>query len=292
MICNLCPRKCFARREEREGAGFCGLGTIPKVARIAPHMWEEPCLSGKNGSGAVFFSGCTMRCVFCQNHEISAGGKGSFLTASELADEFKRLESLGVHNINLVSPTPYVPSIVRALGIYRPSVPIVYNSSGYESVETLKTLEGLIDIYLPDFKYADDSLAQAYSQAEKYTETAESAITEMLRQTGSPRFDDDGMMRKGVIIRHLVLPNHTKNSIAVLEKIAERFGGALVSLMGQYTPVYKAKEHEKLNRKITAREYEKVKQRLFELDLDGFVQELSSADERYIPDWDYPNSNR
>lgn len=286
MICNLCPRKCSAERNETEGKGFCGLGTLPRVARVAPHMWEEPCISGEKGSGAVFFSGCTLRCVFCQNYAISANNNGRSIKVSELAEEFKKLEAIGVHNINLVSPTPYIGAIIEALEIYRPKIPIVYNSSGYENVETLRRLEGYVDIYLPDFKYADDELAVRYSKAPNYVETATNAVKEMLRQTGEPVFDGE-MMRSGVIVRHLVLPNHTKNSVRCLEHISENFKGALVSLMGQYTPVYKALENEKLNRKITRREYDKVKSKLFELELDGFAQELSSADEKYIPSWDY-----
>ena len=286
MICNLCPRKCSAERNETEGKGFCGLGTLPRVARVAPHMWEEPCISGEKGSGAVFFSGCTLRCVFCQNCAISANNNGRTIKVSELAEEFKKLEAIGVHNINLVSPTPYIDAIIEALEIYRPKIPIVYNSSGYENVETLSRLEGYVDIYLPDFKYADDELAVGYSKAPNYVETATNAVKEMLRQTGEPVFDGE-MMRSGVIVRHLVLPNHTKNSVRCLEHISENFKGALVSLMGQYTPVYKALENEKLNRKITRREYDKVKSKLFELELDGFAQELSSADEKYIPSWDY-----
>lgn len=286
MICNLCPRKCSAERNETEGKGFCGLGTLPRVARVAPHMWEEPCISGEKGSGAVFFSGCTLRCVFCQNYAISANNNGRSIKVSELAEEFKKLEAIGVHNINLVSPTPYIDAIIEALEIYRPKIPIVYNSSGYENVETLRRLEGYVDIYLPDFKYADDELAVGYSKAPNYVETATNAVKEMLRQTGEPVFDGE-MMRSGVIVRHLVLPNHTKNSVRCLEHISENFKGALVSLMGQYTPVYKALENEKLNRKITRREYDKVKSKLFELELDGFAQELSSADEKYIPSWDY-----
>ena len=286
MICNLCPRKCSAERNETEGKGFCGLGTLPRVARVAPHMWEEPCISGEKGSGAVFFSGCTLRCVFCQNYAISANNNGRTIKVSELAEEFKKLEAIGVHNINLVSPTPYIGAIIEALEIYRPKIPIVYNSSGYENVETLRRLEGYVDIYLPDFKYADDELAVRYSKAPNYVETATNAVKEMLRQTGEPVFDGE-MMRSGVIVRHLVLPNHTKNSVRCLEHISENFKGALVSLMGQYTPVYKALENEKLNRKITRREYDKVKSKLFELELDGFAQELSSADEKYIPSWDY-----
>lgn len=250
-------------------------------------MWEEPCISGKNGSGAVFFSGCTLRCIFCQNYEISAENRGRIITSEKLAEEFKRLEDSGVHNISLISPTPYVPAIIKALNIYRPKIPIVYNCGGFERVETLRALEGYIDVYLPDLKYSSDELALLYSGADNYTETAVKAIAEMLRQTGEASFNDDGMILRGTIIRHLILPNHTRNSLDVLELINERLKGAMVSLMGQYVPHGKAELYPKLGRKITAREYEKVKNRLFELDIDGFVQELSSADEKYIPEWDY-----
>lgn len=250
-------------------------------------MWEEPCISGSKGSGAVFFSGCTLRCIFCQNYKISAESCGKAITAQRLADEFKMLESLGVHNINLVSPTPYTVEIIKALEIYKPEIPVVYNCSGYENTETVKALNGYIDIYLPDFKYSDNELAKSYSNAPNYVEIAKNAIAEMINQTRENLFDENGMMKKGVIIRHLVLPSHTKNSIGVIDIIKENFPQALVSLMCQYIPMYKAKNHLKLGRKITLREYEKVKNYLFRSGLDGFVQELSSADEKYIPKWNY-----
>lgn len=287
MICNLCPRHCNTERLENNGKGFCRMGYLPKVARIAPHMWEEPCISGTKGSGAVFFSGCTLRCVYCQNYEISAQNNGTVISVNKLADEFKRLENLGVHNINLVSPTPYVQSIIEALDIYKPNIPIVYNCSGYEDLKTLKSLEGYINIYLPDFKYSSNELSKKYSYAENYVEIATKAIKEMIRQTGKAVFNDKGIMEKGTIIRHLVLPNHTKNSIGVLDIIKDNFDDCMVSLMGQYIPLGKANEFEKLNRKITVREYNKVKNYLFDLGIDGFVQELSSADEKYVPTWDY-----
>lgn len=287
MECNLCPRKCGSVRSDNIGNGFCGLNNRIKVARIAPHMWEEPPISGKNGSGAVFFSGCTLRCIYCQNYEISENNRGKYITTQKLAEEFKRLESLGVHNINLVSPTPYVNLIKEALDIYKPSVPIVYNSSGCERIETIKSLKGYVDIYLPDFKYSDDTLALNYSKAKNYTDTAKSAISEMINQTGENRIDKNGIMKSGVIIRHLVLPNHTKNSMGVLDIIKENFPDIPVSLMGQYTPVHKAVGHEKLGRKITKREYNKVKNYMAELEIDGFLQELCSAGEDFIPDWNY-----
>lgn len=287
MICDLCPRQCAAVRGEKNGDGYCALGTLPKIARIAPHYWEEPCISGTKGSGAIFFSGCTLRCVFCQNYEISANGKGRYITPAQLSEEIKKLEASGAHNINLVSPTPFVAAILEAFEIYKPKIPIIYNCSGYEKVETLKKLEGVVDVYLPDFKYSDDNMALNFSGAKNYTDTALTAIGEMLRQTKTAEYDDDNMMTRGTIIRHLVLPNHTKNSIDALKLLAESFDSPLVSLMCQYIPCGKAKDIPELNRKITKREYEKVKNALFELELDGFVQDLSSADEKYIPVWNY-----
>ena len=287
MICDLCPRQCAAVRGEKNGDGYCALGTLPKIARIAPHYWEEPCISGTKGSGAIFFSGCTLRCVFCQNYEISANGKGRYITPAQLSEEIKKLEASGTHNINLVSPTPFVAAILEAFEIYKPKIPIIYNCSGYEKVETLKKLEGVVDVYLPDFKYSDDNMALNFSGAKNYTDTALTAIGEMLRQTKTAEYDDDNMMTRGTIIRHLMLPNHTKNSIDALKLLAESFDSPLVSLMCQYIPCGKAKDTPGLNRKITKREYEKVKNALFELELDGFVQDLSSADEKYIPVWNY-----
>ena len=285
--CTDCPRSCKAYRGAHEGEGFCRAGMLPKVARIAPHYWEEPGLSGKNGSGAVFFSGCTLRCVYCQNYEISAQGFGKEMTPQELAESFQRLEEQGVHNINLVSASHYIDAALESLTIYRPRVPVVYNCSGYESVESLKRLEGLVDIYLPDFKYADEEKAVRYSSAPGYRDTALNAIKEMARQTGKPRFDENGMLQSGVLVRHLVLPMSTRNSIAVLELLAREFGDKiLVSLMAQYVPCGQAEKFPEINRKITAREFQKVSNRLFELGLDGFVQERKAADRGYIPDFD------
>lgn len=288
MICNLCPRKCNAVRTEHHGNGFCKAGTLPIVARVAPHYGEEPCISGTNGSGTVFFSGCTMKCVYCQNYEISNSHKGRTITPKELADCYKRLEALGVHNINLVTADHYVNAVAESLDIYKPSIPVVYNCSGYTSPKTLSVLDGLVDIYLPDFKYADDALAVKYSSAPDYVHTATSAIKEMIFQVGVPKLDNDGIMKKGVIIRHLILPSHTKNSLDVLEIIKRNYGKqVLVSLMCQYVPVGKASEFSKINRKITRREYDKVKSALFSLGLEGFTQDLTSASTDFIPDWDF-----
>ncbi len=288
MICNLCPRKCNAIRTEHHGSGFCKMGELPVVARVAPHSGEEPCISGTRGSGAVFFSGCTLKCVYCQNYEISALNKGREITPAQLADCYKTLEESGVHNINLVSADHFVHAVVKSLEIYKPKIPVVYNCSGYTSPKALSMLDGFVDIYLPDFKYSDDSLAIKYSSAPDYVNTASAAIKEMLFQVGSPRFDDEGIMQKGVIVRHLILPAHTRNSIGVLDILKRNFNNQiLVSLMCQYVPTGNIEKFPRLNRKITEREYEKVKYELFSRDLNGYTQDLSSADEKYIPDWDF-----
>lgn len=288
MICNLCPRKCNACRTEHQGNGFCGAGTLPVVARVAPHFGEEPCISGTKGSGTVFFSGCTLKCVYCQNYEISDGHKGRAVTPKELADCYKRLEQQGVHNINLVTADHYVNAVAESLDIYKPSIPVVYNCSGYTSPKTLSILDGLVDIYLPDFKYSDDALAIKYSSAPNYVNTASAAIKEMIFQVGTPLIDEDGMMKKGVIVRHLILPSHTKNSLGVLDIIKRSYDKqVLVSLMCQYVPVNKAHDFPKINRTITRREYDKVKSELYALGLDGFTQDLTSASTDFIPDWDF-----
>ena len=264
------------------------MGTLPVVARIAPHFGEEPCISGKNGSGTIFFSGCTMKCVFCQNYEISVENNGITLTPAELAQGYKMLEESGVHNINLVTADHFVEAVAESLNIYKPMIPVVYNCSGYTSPKTLTMLDGLVDIYLPDFKYSDDALALKLSHAPNYVDTALAAIKEMLFQVGSPQFDKDDMMKKGVIVRHLILPAHTKQSIAALEMLERNFGKQImVSLMCQYVPWGEVKHDPKLGRKITKREYEKVKRELLNLELDGFTQDLSSASTEYIPDWDF-----
>lgn len=290
MICNLCPRKCGAVRTAHSGNGFCKMGELPVVARVAPHYGEEPCISGTKGSGTVFFSGCTMRCVYCQNYEISNEDSGRTITPERLAECYKELEDKGVHNINLVTADHFAHTVVKSLEIYKPRIPIVYNCSGYTSPKTLSMLDGLVDIYLPDFKYADDFLAVKYSSAPNYVNTAVAAIHEMTFQVGLPQFDDDGIMKKGVIVRHLILPAHTKNSLEVLDIVKRRFGDqVLLSLMCQYIPMGKVsdKEFSRINRKITRREYDKVKLEMMRLGIDGFTQELSSADESYVPEWDF-----
>ncbi|HEX2985764.1 MAG TPA: radical SAM protein [Caproiciproducens sp.] len=283
--CTLCPRKCGAVREPRSGGGFCGMGADPVVARAALHFWEEPCISGTRGSGTVFFTGCSLKCVFCQNYQISTErAVGKTVTVQELAAIFDRLVYQGAHNINLVNPTHFALPIAETLRLHRPPVPVVYNSGGYESAETLRMMDGLVDIYLPDLKYVDGSLAEKYSGAPDYVETAKEAILEMVRQTGPAQYDENGMMLRGTIVRHLILPGHTRNSIGVLDWLGANLPeGVPVSLMAQYTPCGRAQEFPEINRMITKREYEKVQQRLFDLNLDGFVQDRTSAGRKFIP---------
>ena len=295
--CRLCPRRCNVPRDGPAGEdaqlGLCGMGRELRIARAALHFWEEPPISGTRGSGAVFFTGCGLRCRFCQNYEISRGEKpGRAVTPGELSGIFFSLIEQGAHNINLVSPSHFVPGIREALLRQKLPVPVVYNSSGYERPETLRALEGLADIYLPDFKYMDKRLAEGLSGAEDYPEAAAAAIGEMVRQVGEPVYDKDGMMVRGVLIRHLILPGRTKNSIAVLEAVAQAFPGIPVSLMAQYTPWGQAKEeggipgYPELSRGVTRREMEKVEDALFELGLDGFVQSRKAKGAAYIPEFE------
>lgn len=278
--CNLCPKKCNVDRSEKRG--FCKCPPAALAALAAPHMWEEPVISGEHGSGAVFFSGCTLGCKFCQNYEISAVPAGKEVSDRELADIFFNLEQQGVHNINLVSGTQFVPNIISALNIYRPKIPIVWNSGGYENIDTIDMLSDYVDIWLPDFKYADGEIAKKYSGAADYPEIARKAILRMA-QYAPENVISDGIMQKGLIIRHLILPANTRNSIAVLNEIKALFPSALVSLMAQYIPHGQAHLFPEINRKITAREYNKVCDFMLELGLDGFVQERSSASESFIP---------
>ena len=289
--CKLCPRRCGAARGAA-GTGACKSGETARVARAALHVWEEPPISGSRGSGAVFFTGCPLGCVFCQNYEISAGeNPGKAFSPRELSDLFFSLVEQGAHNINLVTPTHFLPQVRQALLQKKLPVPVVYNTSGYERVEALRTLEGLVDIYLPDYKYAQPDLAADLSRAPDYPEAARAAIAEMVRQVGAPQYDGEGMMTRGVLIRHLILPGHTKNSLAVLRSIAERFPGVPVSLMAQYTPWgLAAREggvpgHPELSRPITKRELQKVQEELFALGLEGFVQSRKARGERFIPDF-------
>ena len=284
--CMLCPRQCGAQRTEDEGSGVCGVGTLPRIARAALHMWEEPCISGTRGSGAVFFSGCGLRCIFCQNESISHGCEGETVSVERLAEIFRELEAQGAHNINLVTAAQFVPAVIRALDLYRPAIPVVYNSSGYERVETLRMLEGYVDIYLPDFKYIDPQMAKLLSGAEDYPQTAMEAIREMIRQTGPAQYDEDGMMRRGTQIRHLVLPGLTGDSMKILSVIRDEFPEASVSLMGQYTPFGRALSMPGLNRRLKKKEYARVLAHMEAIGLDGYRQELESASEAFVPAFD------
>lgn len=291
MGCTLCPRMCGADRDSK--TGFCGMGNTLRAARASLHNWEEPCISGTAGSGAVFFSGCVMRCVFCQNYDISALRGGEDITVHRLAEIFLELQGKGAHNINLVNPTHFVMQIIPAIEEARAAglnIPIVYNSGGYERVETLKMLEGYIDIYLPDIKYFDDGAAVRLSAAPNYFEIAMAAVEEMVRQTGAPQLDDKGIMRRGTIVRHLVLPNMYKDSVEVIRRVGERFGGRILfSLMSQYTPFGRVKtdpEFEKMRRRITTFEYNKALDAVIDAGLEGYMQEKSSAREEYTPEFD------
>lgn len=284
MICSICPRHCNVDRSVN--LGFCQSPDNFRVARAALHFWEEPCISGKEGSGTVFFSGCNLKCVFCQNNEISAENKGVEISDDKLISIFENLISHGANNINLVNPTHYAKRLAKVLGRWKSPVPIVYNSSGYEELETLKALDGLIDIYLPDLKYIRAEKAMRYSKAEDYFEKASAALLEMRHQV-EDKFDGD-IMKSGMIIRHLILPQNTNSSIAVLDFIKSNFPNTFVSLMAQYTPCGDLSEFPEINRKITKREYEKVVNYAFDNSFDKlFIQELSSADKSFIPKFDF-----
>lgn len=284
MICSICPRHCNVDRSVN--LGFCQSPDNFRVARAALHFWEEPCISGKEGSGTVFFSGCNLKCVFCQNNEISAENKGIEISDDKLISIFENLISQGANNINLVNPTHYAKRLAKVLSRWKSPVPIVYNSSGYEEVETLKMLDGLIDIYLPDLKYIRAEKAMRYSKAADYFEKASAALLEMRRQV-EDKFDGD-IMKSGMIIRHLILPQNTNSSIAVLDFIKSNFPNTFVSLMAQYTPCGDLSEFPEINRKITKREYEKVVNYALDNSFDKlFIQELSSADKSFIPKFDF-----
>ena len=288
MICDFCPRGCHVERNEYS-RGFCGVGELPVIARAALHFDEEPPISGTRGAGTIFFSGCNLRCVFCQNYDISARCEGKVITPYQLSEEYRRLEEMGAHNIEFVTPSHYVHAILESLTYYQPQVPLVWNSSGYDKVETIRMLDGVIDIYLPDYKYSDNTLAARLSHSSDYAETAAAAIDEMLRQQPE-NIIEDGVMQKGVIIRHLVLPSHVRNSLGVLDFIKKEWDTRVpVSLMAQYMPAGKAEDYPDINRRLTKREYQKVLDKMLALDLDGFAQELESADKSYVPEWNYNN---
>lgn len=280
--CILCPRLCGVDRTER--VGYCGSGSLPKVARAAKHHWEEPCISGTEGSGTVFFSGCTLGCVFCQNREISRGGTGREVTVEHLADIFKRLEGQGVHNLNLVTPTHFTPQILQALELAKPTVPVVMNCGGYERVETLRQWEGKVQVYLPDLKYFSPELSAKYSAAPDYFAVASKAIMEMHRQQPQLVWEGD-LLKSGLIIRHLVLPGCMKDSLKVLDFLDKNLpkDSFLLSLMSQYTPTENCKQFPEINRRVTTYEYRKVADRAAELGFFGFAQDRRSAKEEYTP---------
>lgn len=336
MKCELCPRMCGVDRAEKRG--FCGMGERLSAAKAMLHFWEEPCVSGERGSGAVFFSGCVMKCAFCQNYGVSSENVGREISEERLAEIFLELQDKGAQNINLVNPTHFVPQIIRSINLAKSrglSLPIVYNSGGYERVETLRLLEGIVDVYLPDVKYFDDELAVRLSGAPRYFDIAMNAVAEMLRQTGAPRFDESGgdtmpqsscqkrgrdaarqssggdtmpqsrcqkrgrdaaqqssgAITRGVIVRHLVLPGCHKDSVEVIKRLGERFGGdILFSLMSQYTPFGKVKTDPafaKMNRRLTTFEYNKALDAAVDAGLRGYMQERSSAKEEYTPEFDF-----
>lgn len=288
--CEICPHKCKIDRTKNQ-VGRCKSKDTVKVALASIHNFEEPCISGRNGSGTVFFSNCNLSCEFCQNYEISQQGLGKEISIERLAEIFIEQQLRGADNINLVSPTSYAVQIIEAIKIAKNNglkIPIIYNTNGYENIETLKLLEGYIDIYLPDLKYAENDLAKKYSKIENYFEIATSAIKEMYRQVGENEYDESGIIKKGIIIRHLILPNHTENSKKVLKWIAENMPKNItVSVMAQYFPTYKAKEIKDINRKITKYEYQKIENYLYSLDLEnGYIQEMGNNEEIYVPKWE------
>ena len=277
----LCPRRCGVDRAER--TGFCGLGEQLLIARAAPHLWEEPPVSGVRGTGAVFFSGCTLRCVYCQNGDISHRNEGRPFTPRELSDTLKRLTDLGVHTLSFITGTPFVPRILEALELWRPPLPLVWNTSGYETVETLRLLEGVMDVYLPDLKHFSARAGRLCAGAPDYFTIASTALKEMCRQTGAPVYGEDGIMLKGTLVRHLILPGFTSESLRLLTWIRDELPpGTPVSLMRQYIPC-NGVSVPGLDRRITEKEYSRVRDHMLALDLPGFLQEPDSADKDFIP---------
>lgn len=286
--CFLCPRKCGVARDNDE-LGFCRSGSLPVVARAAPHFGEEPCISGSCGSGTVFFAGCNMQCVFCQNREISFDRHGKEVSVSRLATIFSELEERDVHNINLVTPTHFTDKIIKALKIAKPKIPVVWNSSAYESVETLKMLEGHVQVYMPDIKYTSLDVASRYSAAKDYPNIAKSAILEMYRQTGKFLMDGEGLMKSGVLIRHLILPDRLDDAFDVIDWISESFpkNAVLFSLMSQFVPLADKEKFSELARSLSLEEFERAQSYLSLSSIEnGYFQELSSATDELIPSFD------
>jgi len=292
MGCRECPRQC--NKERREGLeasyGYCQVSVLPKVARAALHFWEEPCISGEEGSGTVFFSGCNLRCVYCQNVEIAAGVRGKTISVERLGEVFLELQEKGANNINLVTPSHYYLQIKEALLLVKEKlhIPVIANTSSYDSVEVLQQMEGLIDIYLADYKYVSRELAATYSHASNYPEVAAAALVEMFRQVGEPEFDERGIMKKGMIVRHLLLPGCKEDSKAVLKFLYETFGDSVfISIMNQYTPLSHVENYPELNRRITEEEYEEIVDYAIDLGIEnGFIQEGETAEESFIPAFD------
>ena len=288
-VCNICPRNCNVDRSEK--IGFCSMTDTVKISRAALHMWEEPCVSSENGSGTVFFSGCNMKCVFCQNKDISTGGFGKEISVERLSDIFLELQGKGALNINLVTPTHYTLQIIDAVKMARAKglkLPIVYNTSSYEKVETIKMLEDIVDVWLPDFKYMDNAVAQKYSKAADYVNCATAAIDEMVRQQPECIFNEDGIIQKGVIVRHLVLPGQIQGAKDAVEYLYNRYGDNIfISIMSQYTPCTDLSAYPEINRKLTQQEYDDVVDYAVEIGVEnGFLQEGESASESFIPPFD------
>lgn len=287
--CNICPFRCNVNRLQEE-IGKCKCNDKIKIALYSLHYYEEPCISGTEGSGTVFFSNCNLNCIYCQNYKISQEGKGKEISIEDLANIFLKQQKAGANNINLVTPTSYVFQIIEAIKIAREKglkLPIVYNSNGYENIETIQELNGYVDIYLPDLKYYSDELSIKYSGAKNYFNIATKAILEMIKQVGSPEYDERGIMKKGVIIRHLVLPNHIQNSKHILKWLKENvYEKATLSIMAQYFPTYKAKEDKYLNRKLTKKEFKEIEDYLITLGIEeGYIQELGEHEEEYVPNF-------
>lgn len=289
--CEICPHKCKVNRLQGN-IGRCHSGKNVKIALASVHNFEEPCISGKNGSGTIFFSNCNMNCIYCQNYEISQLGKGKEISIEELSDIFIKQQEKGVENINLVTPTSYTIQIIKAIEIAKNKglkIPIVYNTNGYENVENIKRLKGYIDIYLPDLKYFYNELGNKYSKVNNYFEIASEAILEMYKQVGKPIINSQGIMERGVIIRHLVLPNMIENSKKILKWIKDNLDDKVyVSIMAQYFPTYLAKDDKKINRKLTKEEFKEIEKYIEEIDIEqGFIQELGEHEEEYVPKWEY-----
>lgn len=288
--CEICPHECGINRTKKQ-IGRCKSTDKIKIALYSIHKFEEPCISGGNGSGTVFFSNCNLNCIYCQNYEISQEGKGKEISVEELADIFIKQQNRKAENINLVTPTSYTLQIIEAIKIAKKrglNIPIIYNTNGYEKVETLKLLEGYVDVYLPDLKYYDDELGKKYSKVDKYFEIAVKAIKEMYRQVGSPKLDERGMIKSGLMIRHLVLPNNIENSKKILRWIKENIDeNVYVDIMAQYFPTYKAKESKELNRKLTKEEYKEIEEYVYDLNIkNGYMQDLGEHEEEYVPRWE------